>query len=294
MMGGGAGGDVPGNAQSWIVQGMKIAGASGADLGVRPRHHRHARERRERERGQQLGQQCRAGTPSAGSLQFIEPTFAQYAMPGYTQWMNPVDQVIAASWKRLRRQPVRVESTNVPGVKSVRQGGSYVGYDNGGAPARHDDGGQPDRQAGNRTHRGRLRHAQGAGPPSRPRAGAPRGERRQSPKFGTGRKCQTRRRSRRWTGISHSCSAARCRICLSDFCPGRGKIPTPKSTASRAGERAYRRERVIICGSSGAVLRKWSPRAPVTRPPRRRRRPPPSSAAAAPPPAAAAPGAFLR
>lgn len=35
------------------------------------------------------------GTPSKGILQFIEPTFMSYAMPGHTNILNPLDQLLA-------------------------------------------------------------------------------------------------------------------------------------------------------------------------------------------------------
>lgn len=35
------------------------------------------------------------GTPSKGILQFIEPTFMHYAMPGHTNILNPLDQLLA-------------------------------------------------------------------------------------------------------------------------------------------------------------------------------------------------------
>jgi tape measure domain-containing protein len=44
-----------------------------------------------------------AGTPSKGILQFIDPTFNNYAMPGHTNIWNPMDQLIAlfndATWR---------------------------------------------------------------------------------------------------------------------------------------------------------------------------------------------------
>ncbi|MBF9069610.1 transglycosylase SLT domain-containing protein [Streptacidiphilus fuscans] len=37
-----------------------------------------------------------AGTPSIGLLQVIQPTFDTYALPGYSNIWNPVDNIIAA------------------------------------------------------------------------------------------------------------------------------------------------------------------------------------------------------
>jgi SLT domain-containing protein len=75
---------------------------------------------------------ARAGTPSAGLMQFTDPTFARYAMPGYSEWMNPVDQVVADAWDRGYIESAYGSIDNVPGVAAVRQGRQYVGYDSGG------------------------------------------------------------------------------------------------------------------------------------------------------------------
>lgn len=46
---------------------------------------------------------AKAGHPSMGILQYIEPTFMHYAMPGHTNILNPMDQLIAlfndATWR---------------------------------------------------------------------------------------------------------------------------------------------------------------------------------------------------
>jgi SLT domain-containing protein len=38
----------------------------------------------------------RKGTPAFGPMQMIEPTFRAHAMPGYTDWRNPLHNTIAA------------------------------------------------------------------------------------------------------------------------------------------------------------------------------------------------------
>jgi SLT domain-containing protein len=38
-----------------------------------------------------------AGTPSIGLMQVIQPTFDAYALPGYDDIYNPVDNIIAAA-----------------------------------------------------------------------------------------------------------------------------------------------------------------------------------------------------
>ena len=66
-----------------------------------------------------------AGHPSEGIAQVIAPTFHAYALHGYTDIWNPVDNMIAA----FRYAISRYGSMNsIPGVEAVRQGGPYVGY----------------------------------------------------------------------------------------------------------------------------------------------------------------------
>ncbi|MDQ6838678.1 MAG: NlpC/P60 family protein [Actinomycetota bacterium] len=65
------------------------------------------------------------GHPSEGLCQVIAPTFNSYALPGHTDILNPVDNTIAA----IRYIQARYGSIdNVPGVRAVESGGSYVGY----------------------------------------------------------------------------------------------------------------------------------------------------------------------
>ena len=66
-----------------------------------------------------------AGTPSEGIAQTIAPTFSTYALPGHHNIWNPVDNMVAA----FRYAIGRYGSMNsIPGVVSVRSGGSYIGY----------------------------------------------------------------------------------------------------------------------------------------------------------------------
>ena len=70
-----------------------------------------------------------AGTPSKGLLQFIEPTFRAHAWPGHTNWMSPVDQILAF----FNYVPSRYGSIyNHPGLRGLAGGTGYVGYDSGG------------------------------------------------------------------------------------------------------------------------------------------------------------------
>jgi len=66
-----------------------------------------------------------AGTPSEGIAQVIGPTFSTYALPGYHNIWNPVDNMIAAFRYAISRYG---SMNNIPGVVAVHGGGSYVGY----------------------------------------------------------------------------------------------------------------------------------------------------------------------
>ncbi len=66
-----------------------------------------------------------AGHPSKGVMQCIDSTFDANALPGHTDIWNPVDNIIAGVRYALGRYG---SLDNVPGVRAVHDGGSYVGY----------------------------------------------------------------------------------------------------------------------------------------------------------------------
>jgi transglycosylase-like protein with SLT domain len=66
-----------------------------------------------------------AGTPSEGITQVIGPTFNAYALPGYHNIWNPVDNMIAGFRYAISRYG---SMDNIPGVVAVRSGQPYVGY----------------------------------------------------------------------------------------------------------------------------------------------------------------------
>lgn len=66
-----------------------------------------------------------AGHPSKGLMQTIDSTFNSYAVPGHTDILNPVDNIVAASRYAIHRYG---SLSDVPGVVAVRHGGAYVGY----------------------------------------------------------------------------------------------------------------------------------------------------------------------
>lgn len=124
--------NLPGNAVSWINQGMAAAGVSGTDWQSGLEIIAQGESGGNQGEVNTTDSNAQAGHPSAGLMQFIQSTFDTYAKPGYTTWMNPVDQVVADAWPSGYIKSRYGTIDNVPGVKSVRAGGPYVGYADGG------------------------------------------------------------------------------------------------------------------------------------------------------------------
>ncbi|MFF1701331.1 NlpC/P60 family protein [Streptomyces sp. NPDC058252] len=73
---------------------------------------------------------AKAGHPSKGLLQTIDSTFNRWSLSGHKDIWNPVDNTIAG----VRYAESRYGSlANVPGIKSMANGGSYKGYAVGSA-----------------------------------------------------------------------------------------------------------------------------------------------------------------
>lgn len=68
---------------------------------------------------------AKAGHPSEGLMQTIGPTFNQYALQGHNNIFNPIDNAIAAI-RYIQSRYGGID--NVPGVRDVLNGQSYVGY----------------------------------------------------------------------------------------------------------------------------------------------------------------------
>jgi len=68
---------------------------------------------------------AKAGHPSKGLMQCIDSTFDQYSLPGHKDIWNPVDNIIAGVRYAISRYG---SIDNVPGIRAVHAGGSYVGY----------------------------------------------------------------------------------------------------------------------------------------------------------------------
>jgi hypothetical protein len=68
---------------------------------------------------------AQAGDPSRGLIQTIGATFDAYKLPGYDEIYDPVDNIIAGVRYAISRYG---SIQNVPGVRAVNDGGSYIGY----------------------------------------------------------------------------------------------------------------------------------------------------------------------
>jgi SLT domain-containing protein len=73
---------------------------------------------------------ARAGHPSKGIMQTIDSTFNAYSIKGHKDIWNPVDNIIAGTRYALSRYG---SLSNVPGIKSMHNGGGYKGYAVGSA-----------------------------------------------------------------------------------------------------------------------------------------------------------------
>lgn len=72
---------------------------------------------------------ARRGTPSKGLMQTIDPTFNAHKLQGMDDIYNPVHNA-AAAIKYIQSRYGDI--SNVPGIRSMRNGGAYRGYANGG------------------------------------------------------------------------------------------------------------------------------------------------------------------
>ncbi|QZY31566.1 transglycosylase SLT domain-containing protein [Bacillus amyloliquefaciens] len=72
---------------------------------------------------------AKAGHPSQGLMQTILSTFNAHKLPGMNNILNPIHNAAAAiGYIKSRYGSIN----NVPGIRSMRHGGPYVGYANGG------------------------------------------------------------------------------------------------------------------------------------------------------------------
>lgn len=81
------------------------------------------------------------GTPSKGILQFIEPTFMHYAMPGHTNIMSPFDQLLAMFNDATWRSDLTLGGWSPSGGRRYALGGEVFGLTNaiiGDNPEHHE------------------------------------------------------------------------------------------------------------------------------------------------------------
>lgn len=117
-----------GNFGSWWNSALKVAGQSYAKYKNAASIVAHFESGDNPNVVNNWDSNAKRGTPSAGLMQFIEPTFRSFEWPGHDSFMNPVDQILAFFRYSMSRYG---SPNNVPGVVSVAHGGGYVGYAGG-------------------------------------------------------------------------------------------------------------------------------------------------------------------
>lgn len=120
---------VGGNVGSWIKQAQEILSAHGVPLS-KMNASQIAQIIQHESSGNPRAinnwdSNAKAGHPSKGIMQTIDSTFNAYKLPGHDNIWNPVDNIIAAVRYSISRYG---SISNVPGVRNVANGGSYVGY----------------------------------------------------------------------------------------------------------------------------------------------------------------------
>ena len=123
------GGPPPGNVQEWIKQAIEILRQNG--INVSDADAQYIWQIIQHESGgnphaiNNWDSNAAAGHPSKGLMQCIDSTFNAHALSGHNDIWNPVDNIIAG----VRYSISRYGSLgNVPGIKAIHGGGSYVGY----------------------------------------------------------------------------------------------------------------------------------------------------------------------
>jgi len=126
---GSKGGAPSGTLAQWIAKGMQLTGVSGSDwtngLNLIIQHESGGNPNAVNN----WDSNAAAGHPSKGLMQEIDSTFQSNALPGYnSNILDPVSN-IAAGIRYIQSRYKAID--NVPGVKQVASGGSYVGYARG-------------------------------------------------------------------------------------------------------------------------------------------------------------------
>jgi uncharacterized protein YukE len=124
-----AGGPPPGNVQDWIKQAIEILRQNGVN--VSDADAQYIWQIIQHESGgnpsaiNNWDSNAAAGHPSKGLMQTIDSTFNGNKLPGHDDIWNPVDNIIAGVRYSIGRYG---SLSNVPGIKAIHSGGSYVGY----------------------------------------------------------------------------------------------------------------------------------------------------------------------
>ena len=125
-----AGSTMPrGKVGEWIKQAMQILEAHGVpaskmnarDIAIIIDHESSGNPNAEND----WDSNAKAGHPSIGLMQTIQPTFNAHKLPGHDNIRNPVDNIIAGVRYAISRYG---SISNVPGVKAVHSGRKYIGY----------------------------------------------------------------------------------------------------------------------------------------------------------------------
>ncbi|UII58122.1 phage tail tape measure protein (plasmid) [Cytobacillus spongiae] len=122
------GGNVSGSVKQWIMSAIAATGVPQSWAG--PLATIAQKESGGNPRAINLWDiNARNGIPSKGLMQTIDPTFNAYKLSGMNDIWNPVHNAAAA----IRYIKARYGNVfNVPGIKSMSQGGAYRGYATGG------------------------------------------------------------------------------------------------------------------------------------------------------------------
>lgn len=122
------GGNVSGNVKQWIMAAIAATGVPHSWAG--PLATIAQKESGGNPKAINLWDiNAKRGIPSKGLMQTIDPTFLAYRFPGMNDIWNPVHNAAAA----IRYIKARYGNVfNVPGIKSMAQGGAYRGYATGG------------------------------------------------------------------------------------------------------------------------------------------------------------------
>lgn len=126
---GSKGGAPTGTLAQWIAKAMQLTGVSGSDwtngLNLIIQHESGGNPKAINN----WDSNAAAGHPSQGLMQEIPSTFQSNALPGYDKDITDPVSNVAAGIRYIQSRYKGIN--NVPGVKQVASGGSYVGYARG-------------------------------------------------------------------------------------------------------------------------------------------------------------------